>query len=434
MAASSQQIPLGVTATGPAYSGYPNADPVTFYNQDTANTVYLATVNTITVGAGNSIPLPPGASVTLPGTVTRYAVAQAGTAPLVIIPGGASFSSSTDITTTGSVTVTGGTVAVSGVGGTVAVNGTVAISGTPTVDIGTVSGSIDIGSVAGNVDVVGQGGFINPGQVGALFTSATTVIGPNGFTNLTPGGINVVNYASIILSVGQIPNSSVAAGAAVCAIVVINWFDPVTFAAIATDQVSILCSTGVSQAVWELPCRGGAFNLTVKNIGSVGNLTVSNSPSILVFGSYRVIPNIRVVESNLSAAGLVLTGCSVTVQGLPVYQIAEWVASIAFTWAGAVTNQVIPLPQWVGEVTGYYQDTTTALARNATIVDLTYALQGNVVSGSGYTSGIVLNIPGAIDTNPVPFSINLPPTQCALIIDTPAAVGSFVMSLVGVGN
>jgi hypothetical protein len=433
MTASPQQIPLGTTCNGPTYSGTPNAGPVTFYNQDPTNTIDIGTNSTITVNGDNAIPLPPGASVTLPGTVTRYAVAPPGTAPLSVIPDGASFSSSTNITTTGSVTVTGGTVAVSGVGGTVAVAGTVAIAGTPTVDVATVSGNVNIGTVAGSVDVVGQGGFINPGQIANAFRNGTTINVTAGSSNVISGTISVANFASIIFTQNSIVNSSVAAGAAVCALWEFLWLD-VNGSVIGTDAVSCLIG---STATWEIPCRGASFQLSLNNVGTVGTLTI-NVGQVLVDGSYRVIPNIRVVGSALNLVPTI-TGSTVVVQGAPVNNpsfanINQWIASIVFNYAAANASVVFPFPQWAGQVTGYYQVNTTALVKNAIIVDLSYALQNNVVAGAAYPYGIIYSIPGAIDANPVPFTLNLPPTQCALILDVAAAGGSFDLSLIGVGN
>jgi hypothetical protein len=404
------------------------ADVVTVINLDTANTVNLGSqANQLALQLG------PLASVTLTAPVW----AGAATVPLEIgiIPGGGSYSP-------GSLTITGPVTAeITGpvtVEGTVAIGGTpnvnvantpgVTISGTPTVDIGTVSGSIAIASVSGNVDVVGAGGFITGGQVGNLIGSVARTVGAGGQTFIGTL-VSVQNYSSIVLTIGPITNSSVAAGAAVCGVFGIAWFDSTGYE-MAQDTVSIACGTSVVS--WEIPARGSSFSLFVLNAGSTGTITIA-SGNINVDGSYRVVPNIRVLSSGITTQPT-LTGCTVLAQGTPVYEIGQWVSAINYTWAGAITNTVFLLAEWSGQVSGYYQIITTGLVRNANIVDLSYALQGGVVSGSGYTNGIIQSYPGATDPAPVVVSFNLPPTQCAIILDTPAAAGGFALSLIGVGN
>jgi hypothetical protein len=113
--------------------------------------------------------------------------------------------------------------------------------------------------------------------------------------------------------------------------------------------------------------------------------------------------------------------------------VTSWVANINYVSTGAIANLVIPLPQWAGEVSGFYQVVTTALVKNATIVDLSYAVQNQVLSGGGYPFGVIQSYPPGIDAAAVPVTFNLPPTQCAVILDVPAT-GTTAISLIGVGN
>jgi hypothetical protein len=384
-----------------------SATPIQVVNLDPDNTLYVGNTSNLAVGQPGVFPLEPLGSMSFDGSVTVYAITAAGLTVLAgVVPGGSNYSA-------GSLSISGPVTAT--------------ISGP--VDA-VITGTTDVSVTNANIDVFGVGGFIAPGQVGNVFNSVASAV-PPATTVQIANFLNVSTFASIVLSARNLSNSSVAAGAAVCAILTVQWLDSASNV-VAVDVVSILLSPGNWQATWEMPVKGAAMALSVGQVGTVGTITIP-AGNIYVDGAYRVVPNTRALQC-LGGTAPTLTGCTVMLQGAPVYSIIGWVASIAYSWAGAIVNTVFPLPQWVGAVTGFYQDITTALARNATIVDLTYAVQGGVVSGSGYTGGIIVNIPGAIDTNPVPLTINLPPTQCALIIDSPAAAGEFFLSLVGVGN
>lgn len=399
-------------APGPVVGA--EADMVTVINLDTENTVNLGS-------AANHLPFPLGPLASQTLTAPVWAAAAE---PLVvgIVPGGGAYSP-------GSLTINGPVTAE--ITGPVEVEGSISITGTPTVELaaGTtvdVSGIADVNIQNANIDVVGAGGYIAPGQINSVFANAGPVTAAaGGSANL--GTFDVSTYLSVIASLGPVSNSSSSAGAAVCAVYQFSWLD-INSTLIATDVYS--CVVG-GEVVYEIPVRGYSLQISMFNLGAGGTLTAAAS-KLVIDGSYRSVPNTRVVSTVAGAP--TLAGCVVVPQQLPVFGVAAWIASIAYTWAGANASVVFLLPQWVGEVTGFYQVITTALARNATVVDLTYAVQGQVTSGSTYQFGIVQNIPGSIDANPVPVNFNLPPTQCAVIVDTPAAVGEFFMSLIGAAN
>jgi cytoskeletal protein CcmA (bactofilin family) len=385
------------------------ATPIQVVNLDTENTVWFSYLSNPQANQPGSFPLGPLASMSFTGTVSVWGVSESGETIVVgVIPGGSNYSP-------GSLTISGPVTAT--ISGPVTVEGTVDIAGTTDVQIQNA-----------NIDVVGAGGFINPGQIGNLVTSGPLTVGANSSIDVATD-VNVENYTSLTFLAGNMTNSSTAAGAAVCAVLEITWTNSAGVA-VATDTLSTALG-GDAGATWEVPIKSSFFSIICINPGTVGTITLP-SACIYVDGSYRTLPNIRVVSCTLATP--TLTGCVVVAQSKPVGDINTWIASLAYSWTGANTNVVILLPQWAGQVTGFYQVITTALAKNATIVDLSYAVQGQVVSGSGYTFGIIQNIPSAIDTNPVDVSFNLPPTQCALILSTPAATGEFFLSLAGVGN
>lgn len=406
---------LGAPAAGQAPAS------VTVINLDTENTVNLGSA-----ASQLQFPLGPLASLTMTAPVW----AAAATEPLQVglVPGGSGYSP-------GSLTITGPVTAE--ITGPVTVEGTIDIGNSPTVDLAAgatvdISGIADVNVQNATLDIIGSGGFVTGGEVGNLFQSANTTIGPGAINVISPS-INVENYTSIVLSMANLTNTSAAAGAAVCAIFHVTWFDSLGDET-ATDTLSTLLGANVAPT-WEIPARGSTCTLSIQNVGTVGSINVS-AGFLVIDGSYRAIPNVRVTQGFIGAPLPTLTGCTAVLQGNPVFQVASWIASLQYAWSGANANVVIPLPQWAGEVTGFYEVITTALARAATIVDLTYAVQGGFSSGlgTGYPYGIINAFPAAITANPVQTTFNLPPTQCAVIIDTPAAAGQFFLSLVGVGN
>jgi hypothetical protein len=280
-----------------------------------------------------------------------------------------------------------------------------------------------------NVGVVPGGGNYSPGagQDSNVYTNAAPVVAPGGMST-SLGTFNVSTYTSIVASFGAVTTSSNANGTAVCAVYQLNWYDQ-NMVNIANDTVSMIIGTAVT---YEIPVRGYYVRVLFVNVG-VGSAMTAPASSLVIDGSYRNVSNIRAVTTQL-INNPVITGCLVFIQPPPVYAVAAWVASILYSWPATAETVVIPLPLWVGEVTGWYAIITTALARNATIVDLTVAVNGSVVGGTAYQYGIVDNIPSSIDANPVSISVNLPPTQCAVVITTPAVSGEFEMSLIGVGN
>jgi hypothetical protein len=377
-------------------------------NLDTTNTVYVGNTSNLIIGQPGVFPLGPLASMSFDGTKPVYGITLGPTVVVGLIPGGSNYSP-------GSLAIAGSVNAT--------VSGNVNIANTPTVNL---SGGTTI-DVAGNVDVIGSGGTFPPGSLSNLFNSGNVTVPASTTTAITSGPVSVASYASIVLTAQDIANSSVAAGAAVCAIIHIIWQDSLS-APIAEDTVSILCTSGANQATWEIPCKGNTFTMQVQNIGTVGSLAITNSPTISIDGSYRIVPAMRALQSSLSSAGLTLTGCTVSVQTVPIYSILGWIASIAATWTTAAIV-VVPLPQWVGPVSGTYQVTTSVLAHVGTIVDLTYAVQGGVVAGTAYANGIVNNYPAAVGQVPVNF--NSLGSQLAFVFQGTTTAGSVSLALTG---
>lgn len=73
------------------WGGRGDGGSILVYNPDPSNTVYVSGNSGITVGASNTLPLGPGQSVSLGDSDAIYACALAGTAPVIVIPGGAAF-------------------------------------------------------------------------------------------------------------------------------------------------------------------------------------------------------------------------------------------------------------------------------------------------------------------------------------------------------
>lgn len=397
-----------VTSSSPAtqlFGGQGSATaPIQIVNLDPTNTLYVGTDSNISIGQPGCFPLSPLSSMAFDGSKSTYGITQAGQSITAgVVPGGGNYSS-------GSVVITGPVTAT--------------ISGP--VDA-VITGTTDVNVQNANIDVLGVGGFITPGQVGSIYNNAAAVTVPaNTVSSIQQ--FNVTTFASVVLSTASMTNSSTAAGAGVCAIIQLVWSDNNNII-LASDTLSCLIQ---GSATWEVPVKGSLLTLVLQNAGTVGTITFS-ATNLNIDGSFRTIPNIRVVNSAILNTPI-LTGCTVQTQMKPVYGISSWIANISFSYTVAVTNLVFPLALWSGEAAGFYDITTAALVRNMTIVDLTYAVQGQIVSGGSYSFGTILSIPAAIDTSVVPFSLNLPPTQCAVIADVSAGPGAISMSLIGVTN
>ena len=87
------QIPFNGGPPTQIWSGTQAAagTPVLCVNQDTANTVYIGYQTNIAIGGANAVPLAPQSSIPLDGSRSIYAIAQQGTANLLVIPGASSF-------------------------------------------------------------------------------------------------------------------------------------------------------------------------------------------------------------------------------------------------------------------------------------------------------------------------------------------------------
>lgn len=391
-----------------------NTAPVQVRNTDSANQVWVGDVSNVSTDGSNSIPLDPGDSVSFDGSISIYAVTAAGIQVIVaLIPGGMSFAP-------GQVDISGPVTAE--ISGPVTVEGNVGITGTPNVNIQSQSASLDVS--AATVDINGVGGFVLPGQLALLEKNVANVVANAGITT-TLGPFSVSNYSSVMFSANQVTPSSTAAGAAVCAIWQLLWSDGAgTLVGIDTFSVIVGAACTIN-----VPVKGASVQLALTNNGTVGTLTYF-AGSVVLWGDYRQPQKNQVVEYNAGGVAPTITGFTVLVPTSPV-GISSWIASLNESTAAASTQFLLPLSLWAGSVIGWYQQTGQALAHDATIVDLTYATQGNINPGTGYNFGILQNLPNTVQTAPVNISVNAPPTQLAFLFETGASVGSTFLYLTG---
>jgi len=412
-------------------------DSAMLFNTSLTETVWIGNNPALTPTYANAIEIAPlGYLVITAVKQPIYGVVATNTVVnLNVIPGGISFfTPQLNATITGPVaitgnvdaTITGGTVGISGTV-TAVISGTpnVTISGTPVVDVN--SGSITINNA--NVDVVGVGGSFPPGLLAAVFASANTNIAAGVTTVLNSSHLNVTSYASIVLANLGISTNSTAAGAAVCAIFQLTWYDA-SGVVLATDVLSTVCG---SSAIWEIPVKGAQLDIAIQNCGTVGTLLCGPN-IILIDGSYRLIPNIRAANNiHQVNTGPVFTGLTQASGIAPVQgNINGWVLGMLEAFPATALTYIGILSLWAGPVSGWFWVTPTALSAPWTIVDLTYMVQGQAIGSNTYTDGIVFCGAATVGTAPAPVSFNLPPTQCAVAFKTPATAGNFQLQLVGV--
>lgn len=383
--------------------------PIQVRNMDSVKVVWVANVSNVATDGSNGIPLDPGDSVTFDGSTSIYAVSPSGPAVVALVPGGVSFAP-------GSIDITGPVTAT--------ISGPVTIAGTPDVTIAGQLASLDVSAAV--VDVIGQGGFVLPGQLALLLKNALTVnVAALGSTIV--GTFTVSNYSSIVINSNSPANSSTAAGAAVCVQWQFVWMDNAGNI-LATESFSCFMGSVVSV---QMPVRGSQVQITLLNNGSSGTISYLAN-AIKIEGDYRQI-NKPVVMFYGSSASPVVSGFNVLPVTQPVSTIAAWIAALqsnAFAIL-ANTSYLVPMPLWYGNVSGWYQQVTQALAQDATIIDVTFGTQGSIVTGTGYANGIMQNLPSAIQGSPVNITYNSPLSQLAFTFKTGAAVGDTFLMLTG---
>lgn len=426
------------------------------FNQSISNSCWLGNNPALTPAYPNAVQLAPLGYLVITAVLQPiYGVPDVGAfVNIAKLPGGAAFFTPQlnatiigPVAITGDVNavITGGTVGISGgtvdatitgtptvdatiTGGTVAIssgNVTATISGTPVVDINT--GTVTFTNA--DIDVLGIGGYVSPGQLANVYSLPAGGASAAAGATTSLGTWDVSTYASVIFGQALTGNSSTAAGAAVCSVWELTWKDAAGNV-VASDVVSTVIN-GIG--IWEIPARGAQLTVSLYNPGTVGTVSNSTTGAVFVDGSYRVIPNIR-AYNNISATSIlpVISGCTLLSQALPVGAVNGWVANIQESFPATALTYIGLLSLWAGEVTGSVWITPTALSSVPTIVDLTYAVQGSVIAGNTYAHGMIYEAADAAGTNPAQLTLNLPPTQCAVIIQTPATAGHFLLSLIGV--
>lgn len=387
-----------VTAAGVLLYGSQGgtATPIQIRNMDTVNTVWVGNVSNLTTDGSNSIPLGPGDSQAFDGSVSIYGiVVNGGPAVIVaIVPGGMSFAP-----------------------------GTVDISGPVTA---TISGPV---TVSGPVDITGIGGFVLPGQLALGFSN------PGGVSASAGSGTNIVTamdvstYGSLIFRCNGGTSNSVAAGAAVCAQWVFTWLDA-TGNALASHMVSVML--GMNLTI-QMPITGSKLLVQLFNVGSIGTITYG-AGNVFLWGDYRTVNSPYILNNSVSIGGLTaVTGWVVIPPVNPALTVGNWISNLQSNKipVSASTQYLMPLTTWCGDVLGWFQQTGNPLAFNATIIDLSYAVQGGIAPGSGYTGGIIETLALAVGTVPIEIEYNGTPTQLAFAFETTATLGDTFLMLTG---
>lgn len=290
-------------------------------------------------------------------------------------------------------------------------------------NISVANGNVTIDNAT--LDVIGQGGFILPGELQLLFDNTAPVVAAP-LSSQARGPFIVNNYSSIMFTANGPSSSSVAAGAAVCAVWNFQWSDQSGNIISTTDTISCFMDCDITV---QIPVKGYQVEIFLNNIGTVGTITYANN-DVMLWGDYRAVDDIVVLDTGQSAP--TITGWNVFTQPNPVYAVSQWLASVIDSVQVASKFTLWPMPQFRGSVSGMYGQSTEALARFATIVDMTYAVQGSIVAGTSYSFGILQSMNSAAGTT-APVNYNSPPTQLAFIYETGAtAGGQTTLNLTGV--
>lgn len=380
------------------------------YNRDSANPVFWGIDQNACTSADASI-LDPGAGIAADGSHEIWLVALVDAVAIDYIDGA----------TVRSPTILNANVV-----------GSVNISGTPNVNILGQSTSLDVSAATVNVD--GVAGAFPPGKLASIFqnTLGSVSATANSSTALTGSPFDVSNYLSIILRMSQASNNSTATGAAICSMWLVQWLDA-SGNTISRDVFSHLLGTDYAVQV---PVKGSKVNISLVNVGTTGTITVAANNAV-VWGDYRQLEK-PIVLNYVANVLPVVTGWTVLAPSAPSGGVAgsqgvmQWIASFQSSGLVVSTQYMLPLTPWEGLVNGWWTQSTNALAHDLTIVDLTFATQGNVGAGTAYQFGMIMNVSGAVSTNPSnPVSFYTPPTQLALLFETSTAIGATLLFLTG---
>jgi hypothetical protein len=425
--------------------------PVAGATPDSILVVNLDTENTVNLGSASSqlgLLLGPLASITLTAPVWAAAVTQ----PLQvgIAPGGSSYSPGS-LTITGPVTVE--------ITGPVEVEGSVSITGTPSVGIsGTVevefpsaqsvsidgpvtaeisgtptfaleSGSeIEITNATINTNATGVGGFILPGEVTSLLNVEVSI--DAGFNEVeTITGLSA--YSSLDISFNALENSSTATGAAFCLVVELQWLDP-NGIFLSLDVVNIWCqgSTAPFPSAFSAPCKGVSCVIQMFNQGTVGTIGAGTG-GLVVTGSFRNISGLTFASDLTSLAPVTLGGVDFQGAGPDGGALSSgWLGTVSKSLAESSAVMAFLLNQYSGLAYGQFS-ITADLAKEATIVDLSQATVGNLVTGTGQ-AGVVQAFSNTIPLSLTPFPVVMPASACALVVQASTTAASTVtLSLAG---
>lgn len=398
------------------------ANTVTFVNLDSTNTVTINGTNSVTVG-GQGIALGPGASIQVPTSSAWFAVAPAGTSPMLVAPGAANYTAPTLIT---------GPVTISGI---VDVTGSVSITGTVPVTIGgTVAVSITGANtiqVTGNVNVIGSGGFIPLGQTSALIqlgsisnVSPTDIPAGTGYQVMNL--VDVSTYTSYELAL-YVYGSAGAAGGSATHQVILQWFD---------DTVS---GIPVYQEDWYPLSGGGVFAGSLSgNLGQPNNPLCGSGPMhghymsmfvnnpgtadkkiqwCNVFGSGRPLNYSSWRENGAMPGGTAIQGTTVIANSIGETYENHPAGLNAWSPPVAGTIYFLPLGMYAGPVSFLYEVITTTLTHDPTIVDLSTVTGGSLSAGIGQV-GVVADFGNTLN-NIEQVIINLPRAACALVMEGP---------------
>jgi len=379
------------------------------YNSDANNTVYLTEKP-----SGNSAaleeasPLAPLSSIVVDGTkdIYGYTASPGLTAIVLRFPSASGF-------TPGSLNVTGNVNAT--------VSGNVNIAGQ----------SIPIDVSAATVTINPSLGYIPPGITQNIFTDNTTHTVSAGAA-LAYGIIDVSKYSSVDLTISANSNSQSTAGAAICGIVMMRWFDDVSGTNLVyEEEVGFWLSNAAGNQMpirGSVPMHGHYMEILVFNPGSAATM---NLTQVVVTGSYRTPVYSSWRQSTPLAAQITINGVTVTNMNYPAIS-----GQAAYTGnLGTINNttpgvglRAYPIGFFSGPTWVFFSVTTATLVNVGTIVDMTFVTSGNLAAGTSQ-AGSIMNLPNSTTVN---FSevMMLPRGPCMLVVN-PAATSTIQFAAVG---
>lgn len=322
-------IPIASSVPQMVWAGVQGSS-VLLANQDLTNAVTIARRPSFAVGAGNTANVPALGSLTVDGSKSIWGLAPAGTANLLVLPGGSQWAPS-PAQVAAQISALGLATLAQQINQNTAIPGNISTTGVPLLNKSTV-----------------------------LANQAAVGIAANGNT---PTGSFTITQPSFELLISV--SFSVAVGATPYAFIVIQWSDSTS--GLVTDKDTFVVNVASNAALNSLP-----FNIKGPSKGDTLKLTIYNLDAARsMVATYTLLENSRVIPSEVISLGADWkensANISLAISATRVQPDSKVIATFVNSTLGVGATDVYTTPPATGLATLNFQEIGVASA-NVTVV------------------------------------------------------------------